>query len=70
MRTIPVAVMLIVLMGCAQPGTPISEHQNRGLPPGFPADFPLHVQFSVEGTPRKLHWDAGDYFVVKFIELI
>jgi hypothetical protein len=52
--------------GCAQPGTPIPEHRIRGLPEGFPPDFPLHLQFSLAGNPRKLDWPEGDYFVAKF----
>lgn len=67
MRTTLAAVLLLVIAGCTQPGTPIPEHQTRGLPEGFPSDFPLHLQFSVEGTAKKLDWKDGDYFVVKFI---
>jgi hypothetical protein len=57
----------VLLFGCTQPGTPIQEHQTRGLPEGFPHDFPLHIQFSVSEISRKLDWDKGDYFLVKFI---
>jgi hypothetical protein len=61
-----IAVVLL-LPACVQPGTPIPEHRIRGLPEGFPCDFPLHVDFRVSGTPKKLPWSGGDYFVVKFI---
>ncbi len=59
--------LLTALAGCVQPGTPIPEHRVRGLPEGFPADFPLHIQFSVADTAEKLHWPSGDYFLVKFV---
>jgi hypothetical protein len=64
-----VAVLLSVLAlpCCTQPDTPIPRHQTRGLPQGFPADFPLHSGFFVEGSPGKLDWGPGDYFVVKFV---
>jgi hypothetical protein len=62
-----VLALLPALCGCTQPETPIPRHQARGLPEGFPADFPLHAGFFVEDTPRKLEWSQGDYFVVKFI---
>jgi hypothetical protein len=60
-------VLLVALASCAQPETPISQHQTRGLPAGFPADLPLHAGFFVEGPPKKLNWNPGDYFVVKFV---
>jgi len=67
MRFIATAIIAALLAGCVQPGTPIPEHRNRGLPRSFPVDFPLHALFSVEGTGKKLAWDEGDYFIVKFV---
>ena len=60
-------VLLLSLYACTQPETPIPEHQTRGLPERFPADFPLHAGFFVEGSPKKLEWSLGDYFVIKFV---
>ncbi len=67
MSAVLALVLLFVLTGCTQPETPIPRHRTRGLPEGFPADFPLHAGFYVEGSPKKLDWSRGDYFVVKFV---
>jgi hypothetical protein len=61
------AAISLIPFCCTQPGTPIPEHQTRGLPEGFPSDFPLHARFYVTGTARKLDWTKGDYFIVKFV---
>jgi hypothetical protein len=48
-QTVIAAAFLFLLLGCTQPGTPITEHQVRALPKAFPYDFPLHVEFYVNG---------------------
>lgn len=65
MRVAVVAVSVIVLLGCTGPGTP--EQRATDLPAGFPADFPLHPQFHPAPMSRKLDWDKGDHFLVKFV---
>ncbi len=67
MRLVLIVSLLTMLVGCAQPGTPILRHRIRGLPEGFPPDIPLHVDFSVVKTGGLPHRsEDGRFFVVKF----